>query len=432
MTAPPLKKLLIISPHFPPINGADMHRVRQSLLYYAELGWEPTVVCVDPSRVEAAQDELLVQSIPPQVRVIRVGAFSTRITRKFGLGSLGLRSLLFYWWRVNQLLKTEKFDLIFFSTTQFPVLVLGNYWRKRFGVPYVIDMQDPWHSEYYRNKPRHERPPKYWFVYPLNKYLERIAMRRVSAIIAVSAAYHQTLRERYPWIQAAQCHTLTFGAFEKDFEIAAQSEALPLNSAPNEKKVVYIGRGGADMQRALHLIFRAVQMGLAAGDPHFSALRFYFLGTSYAPPGQGVASMAPVAQAYGLADRVEEHTDRLPYFQSLKTLQSADFLLVPGSDDPQYSASKIYPYILSQKPIIAVFHEASSVVDLLEATQAGLVQTFGPGNNGDQAATELYQKWATLLQNPNPSLNWSAFAPHLAQAKTQVQVAIFNSVVTAP
>jgi hypothetical protein len=96
---------------------------------------------------------------------------------------------------------------------------------------------------------------------------------------------------------------------------------------------LYIGRGGADMQRALRLIFRAVQIGLASGNPHFKQLRFYFLGTSYAPPGQGKASMAPLAEAYGLADRVEEHTDRLPYFQSLKTLQSADFLLVPGSDD---------------------------------------------------------------------------------------------------
>jgi hypothetical protein len=180
------------------------------------------------------------------------------------------------------------------------------------------------------------------------------------------------------------------------------------------------------------MIFRAVQTGLAAGDPNFAALRFFFLGTSYAPPGQGVASMAPLAEAYGLADRVEEYTDRLPYFQSLKTLQSADFLLVPGSDDPQYSASKIYPYILSKKPIIAVFHEASSVVELMKATQAGLVQTFGPDSDDDRAAVQLHQKWATLLQNPNPSLNWAVFAPHLAQAKTQAQVAIFNSIVAAP
>jgi hypothetical protein len=79
-----------------------------------------------------------------------------------------------------------------------------------------------------------------------------------------------------------------------------------------------------------------------------------------------------------------------------------------------------------------VFHEASSVVDLMKATQAGLVQTFGPGSEDGQAATELYEKWAALLQSPSQPLNWAAFTPHLAIAKTQAQVAIFNSIVTTP
>jgi hypothetical protein len=38
----------------------------------------------------------------------------------------------------------------------------------------------------------------------------------------------------------------------------------------------------------------------------------HFLGTSYAPAGRGIATIAPLATRWGLADLVEERTERLP------------------------------------------------------------------------------------------------------------------------
>ncbi|NJM63821.1 MAG: hypothetical protein HC849_32625, partial [Oscillatoriales cyanobacterium RU_3_3] len=43
--------------------------------------------------------------------------------------------------------------LVFFSTTIFPVMLLGKRWWQKFGVPYVLDFQDPWRSDYHRNHP---------------------------------------------------------------------------------------------------------------------------------------------------------------------------------------------------------------------------------------------------------------------------------------
>jgi hypothetical protein len=78
---------------------------------------------------------------------------------------------------------------------------LGAYWKKKHGIPYVIDMQDPWHSDYYKNKPKAERPKKYWISYRLNKYFEPIAMKNVDGLISVSKAYIDTLKQRYPQLQ---------------------------------------------------------------------------------------------------------------------------------------------------------------------------------------------------------------------------------------
>ena len=144
-----MKKVLIISPFFPPINAADMHRIRQSLMYYKENGWEAEVVIVDPAYVEMHKDEYLLQTIPNDVIVHKVKAFDAKITKKFGLGSIAYRSMYQYWKYVNALLSAKKFDLIFFSTTAYPITALGRIWRAKYHVPYIIDMQDPWRPDHY-------------------------------------------------------------------------------------------------------------------------------------------------------------------------------------------------------------------------------------------------------------------------------------------
>jgi hypothetical protein len=120
-----LKKVLIISPHFPPINAPDMHRVRMSLPYYLEHGWEPTVLTVDDKHVVGFKDNLLVKTIPSSIRVIKVGAFPIEKTSKFGLGSLSIRSLWYFYKEGTNLLKHEKFDLIFFFNNNVSCLHIG-------------------------------------------------------------------------------------------------------------------------------------------------------------------------------------------------------------------------------------------------------------------------------------------------------------------
>ena len=37
-----------------------------------------------------------------------------------------------------------------------------------------------------------------------------------------------------------------------------------------------------------------------------------------------------------------------------------------GSNDPSYTASKIYPYLLARKPFLAVYHKLSPVINLFQ------------------------------------------------------------------
>lgn len=390
-----MKRVLIISPYFPPSNAADMQRVRMSLPYFKQFGWEPTVIAVDASYSEMVKDELLNESIPADCKIYHIKALSRKKTAKFGFGSLAFRALWQYRQSVARMLEREKFDLIYFSTTQFPICILGPYWKKKFNIPYVIDMQDPWYSEYYKDKSA--RPPKYNLVYRLHKIMEAKAMKQVDGLISVSKYYIDDLRKRYSSLKETPSAVITFGAFEKDLEIADKNrEKFNPLLQPEFINVVYIGRGGADMHQAIIPVFEALKKGLTDQPDIFKRLRFWFIGTSYAPAGEARPTILPLAGQYGVEECVVEITGRISYYHALLTMQQADALFIPGSEDPKYTASKIYPCLLTKRPLLAIFNEESSAVKILnECTKNATIFTFANGDiNLTGALYKMFQNWA--------------------------------------
>lgn len=404
-----------------------MQRVRMSLPYFTNNGWNAEVVTVHEHYTDMNTDALLLQSIPASVKTHRVKALKKQWTSKIGLGSVALRSLWFYRKKVNELLKNGKFDLVYFSTTQFPVCILGAYWKKRFGIPYVIDMQDPWFSDYYEDKPRAERPPKYWFSYRLNKYLEPIAMNSVDGLISVSDNYISDLKSRYPVIKNIPSATITFGAFEPDMQIAEQNKNA-FDTLLNSKytNIVYIGRGGADMNRAIIPLLQTLKEGLVNNKSTFERLKFYFIGTSYAPAGLGKPTILPLAEQYGVAAHIIEITDRISYYHTLLTLRQADAFFIPGSDDPKYTASKIYAYLLIQKPMLAIFNKNSSAIAVLKEYGVKHVYDYEKITGAD--INSFFSELSSRGSEPQP-YNMAAIHKYSAQQMTINQCALFNQVV---
>lgn len=432
-----MKRVLVVSPHFPPANYPDMHRVRQSLPYLHEWGWEAVTLAVEPESVEGAKDPDLLATVPANAEVHRVRALDVRKTRRVGLGNLGLRA----WWSLgregSRLLKGRQFDLVYFSTTVYPVTVLGAMWHARFGVPYIIDMQDPWRSDHYLGLPRDKQPPKFWFSYQIDAALEPVAIRRAAGLVSVSQAYIDVLRQRYPQAIAPRPErslVLPFGGPAADFDVLDRLAPANPFFDPHDglTHVVYVGRGGHDMARAARAIFGALADGLREQPQVFEPVRLHFIGTSYAAEGQGRSTLRPLAEPLGVADRVAEHTARVPYFQALHLLRQAHLTLVPGSDDPAYTASKLYPYILARRPLVAVFHKASSVVNVLAATRAGVMATFDEDTSEAVLRTETRRIWAeALLRLPYvPDTDWQAFEPYTAREMTRQEAEFFDQIVT--
>src|SRR5688500_16145971 len=218
-----MRNVLIVSPRFPPTSAADLHRVRQSLPHFADFGWRATVLAVKPQFVESCQDPLLAQALGPDVRIERVRALSATLTRTIGVGDLALRSFPFLYRAGARLLQRAEFDLVYFSTTAFTAMALGRMWKERFGVPFVLDLQDPWLSDYYDDKPASATPAKYRFAHALHSTLEPWTMKAVDGLLSVSAGYLVTMRRRYPWLRTKPQVVLPFGASPADFDVVRKN-----------------------------------------------------------------------------------------------------------------------------------------------------------------------------------------------------------------
>ncbi|MCC5929261.1 MAG: hypothetical protein JJU28_08460 [Cyclobacteriaceae bacterium] len=95
-------------------------------------------------------------------------------------------------------------------------------------------------------------------------------------------------------------------------------------------------------------------------------IRLFFLGTG-AYPGK---SIADYAREYDLEDIVHEHRARYPFLQVLNFLSAATGVMVIGSTEKHYTASKVFQAVLSKKPVFAMFHRESSAYELLHNVRA--------------------------------------------------------------
>jgi hypothetical protein len=321
--------------------------------------------------------------------------------------------------------------LAFLSTTQFSAFGLGPRWLREFRLPYVLDYQDPWVNDYYRN--HQAAPPGGRLKFALSQWTARLLepriVREAAAIISVSEAYGPALASRNPNLDPSTIRTIPFGAAQSDFVALAdyRPERPIINFDDGLLHHVYAGRCGPDMTIAMSVLFAAFQRFLASNPAEAKRMRFHFIGTDYSPPPMGRDWAVPIAAKCGVREYVEEHRYRVKYFDALYYLRHATSLIAVGSNDPTYSASKFFPYVLAERPMILIFHEKSPVLRFARDVSFGTRFAFSDPASVEALTDQVYREWflngSYLKFTP---VDGRSFEPYTAKHLTRELAGIFD------
>jgi hypothetical protein len=428
------KTVLIVGADFTPSSYPPALRIRFFAQHLREFGWEPIVLTTDPKFYEWSVDPENEKLLPSDLEVIRTRAFPARWTRKIGIGDLGIRSLWHHWRELSHICRKRKVDLIYIPVPPNWTMMLGRLAHTRFGIPYILDYIDPVVSRYYWTVPHSQRPPKWPLVYAMYKVLEPFSLRRVSELVSVDTSYLSGIYDAYPWIANVNATGLAFGAEPGDFEYV---RCHPRKNAIFDKNdglihLSYVGRGGVDMIPALRAVFSATREGLQRDPELFKRLRIHFVGTTYAVNAERSFQVLPTAHEVGVEQLVDEHPGRIHHLDAIQVLLDSHALLLVGSTLPHYTASKVFPYVMAQKQLLAVFNEESSGVQLIREMEAGTVVTFGSSESPENKVQEILEEICKLLELPagfRPPTRWESFEPYTARAVTSRLARVLDRVI---
>lgn len=379
-----MKRLLIVSPHFPPVNAPDAQRVLGALPHLRSLGWETRVLCVDPRDIDLPADSGSVADLPADVRIERCRAWPLALTRPLGLRTLGRRAFGSLQRAGLRIIAGWKPDLVYFSTTQNRLVAVGPRWKRATGVPFIVDVQDPWVTDFY-DRPGAPRPPGGW-KYALsrrqNAGLEREVFPAADGVTAVSPAYLDDLDSRHPAFARVPRLALPFGIDTAAFARAVATAPVPFRREPGKIHLVSLGAVGPIMHAAVTALCARLH-GLRVQNPALAGrLRIHFIGTSYAPGSAAVPSVLPIARAHQVDDLIDEIPSRVPWREAQAGMAAADALVVLTSTDPAYTPSKLAGCFLARRPVLLIAPPESASARLAEELGLGVRMDIDGGPPG--------------------------------------------------
>ena len=369
-----IRRLALVSGHFPPSNLVGAQRARLWSRYLPEFGWEPIVVTGDPAEYEERPDPDLERLVAPGLRVVHAKTLSTRPVRL--VGDIGIRSFWGCYRALAKMAKAGEIDFVMVTIPSNFLAPVGRLVHLRTGLPFGIDYQDPWVNPWTGKEKRFSRA---WASNRLAEILEPWSVRDAALITAMAPGYAAGMLERNPGVAArSELAYMPMGAAPEDYALVRRLGRAPFLFDPADGRFHMI-YAGALLPAGLVVLdaFLAGLRILRERAPQIaSILRVHFVGTGSSPDDPHGHRVLPRARAAGVEAMVDEHPHRIGYVDTLNHLMHASAVLVLGSTESHYTPSKVFQAMLSERPVFALLHRDSTAVAMIRASRVGEVLTL--------------------------------------------------------
>ena len=192
-----MPRALFVVSTWRPAFLADMQRVRLLAFELQKIGWEVEVLHPDVSYQPAYALEPRTDLFFPKLTEHPVGPWMQDVFKAVGSGSIGIRAGVPVARRGLELLRSRKYDVVYFSTTQHLLTCAGPCWRRKTGVPYVADVHDP----VFIPQPKYQTSRsglKARIARQVGRWIEKRALAQADGIVSVSRGYVDDLLNRHP------------------------------------------------------------------------------------------------------------------------------------------------------------------------------------------------------------------------------------------
>lgn len=378
-----LKKIFIIAPFFPPSALPPSQRVRLIVKHAASLGYYPVVFTVDHSLREELEDPWMVELAGTEHSIVTVKCLDARVTRKFGVGDLGLRMLPYLTKALRKHAKIEKPVFMLYPVPSWYVLMVAPRVKRITGVPYGIDFIDPW----VHPMDERERSVKKRLSHWISRRMEKKVCLHASIIYAVSKGINEDLVARNPELKDKKFLAIPYGAEQYDFDSVRNEVAA---NTSGKILIRYIGAIWLDCYSVLDGMMPALA---AAGREIPLQVEFY--GTSYAGENLAKPQLDNWINANGMEAYTSESPLRVSYRKAVELTLGADLLILIGGMLPYYAASKLMGLLVSKKPFVAFVHEDSFPGKLLAEINYPYVATY---NHTDRLPKSQQEELAAVIK----------------------------------
>lgn len=386
-----MKTVLIIYPHWVPANLAGVQRPRLIGNYLTHFNWKPLLLTVDSKYYEENLDPLMKKTVSKDIEVVYTKA--KKITKPRLIGDIGLRAFSFLKKEALRLCKERDIDFIWIPIPSFYTALLGRIIHDKTGVPYGIDYIDPWVRDITNQNNIRAKLSQ-----TVARTLEPYAIKKAALITGVSTPYYQPAIDRN--FDKAPVHAgMPYGFDPNDHKIELEGLDLPWGEQPDCKPWIYAGAFLPNSHLFVQSFFETIA-NLKADGKWDNAIRLYFIGTGPYPAKRITA----YAKDYGLEDIVVEHRERFPFLHVLNFLSKADRVMLFGSTERHYTASKTFQCLLSNRPLLSMLHAESSAVEIIKSVNAD--SFLMPFQDGDLIG-DIIAKLKSLLINFQLTDSWT-------------------------
>jgi len=416
-----MKKILIVSYHFPPDAAVGAIRIAKFAKYLPGFRWTPFVLTAeekyydftDQSRMSEiiAPDNIFRTSVWPDSSVlylrikrwlyrtidreklfeenensyrgpdrVETGGRLRRL-RRLLLSLLAVVDDILGWvppaiLKALLIMRRHSIDCLYTSGPPHSAHIIGFVLKMLYGTRWVVDFRDP----LILNPSIYNHSKKTKLSNAIEKWMERQIVTHADKVISVTKKMSQAFVELYPEMKKEKFETIPNGYDPDDFI------GLPGPLANSKFRISYIGTFYRERTPSDFLI--AVRELIAELKIPRQDVEIQFIGPSHYSNGRSIEEMV---RREGLASETKL-LDSLPYKEALREMAASHVLLLLATNQYYQIPAKTFEYLASGADIIALTSEGATA-DLLGEIGWGFVVEPNSRKEIKDAIETCYEKY---------------------------------------